>query len=179
MITVVVISKRYRINPDNIATPIAASLGDLTTIAVLAAFGTIFLRAHRIESWLNTAVILAFLCALPLFTSIASKCDSTARVLRDGWSPIIFSMLISSSGGFVLERAMRNFSQVALYQPVINGVGGNLAAVHASRLSTYFHQASFPGHLPNRWNVGRFGNFKRAFFSSGRLRRGFSKIVIF
>ena len=37
MVCVVVLSRRFSINPDNVATPIAASLGDLTTISLLAA----------------------------------------------------------------------------------------------------------------------------------------------
>ena len=39
MILVIVISHHCKINPDNIATPIAASLGDLTTLAILASIG--------------------------------------------------------------------------------------------------------------------------------------------
>jgi hypothetical protein len=30
--------------------------------------------------------------------------------------------MISSSGGFVLERAVMNFQQMPLYQPVMNGI---------------------------------------------------------
>lgn len=44
MITVIVISHKCKINPDNIATPIAASLGDLTTLAVLASIGGFFFK---------------------------------------------------------------------------------------------------------------------------------------
>ena len=36
MAGVIVLSRRFHINPDNVATPIAASLGDLTTISLLA-----------------------------------------------------------------------------------------------------------------------------------------------
>ena len=36
MAGVILLSRRLRINPDNVATPIAASLGDLTTISLLA-----------------------------------------------------------------------------------------------------------------------------------------------
>ena len=39
MIVVIVLSRTCRVNPDNIATPIAASLGDLTTLAILASIG--------------------------------------------------------------------------------------------------------------------------------------------
>lgn len=37
MIFVVLFSTKVGINPDNVATPVAASLGDLTTLALLAA----------------------------------------------------------------------------------------------------------------------------------------------
>jgi len=39
MMIVIIGSHRCKINPDNIATPIAASLGDLTTLAILASIG--------------------------------------------------------------------------------------------------------------------------------------------
>ena len=47
------------------------------------------------------------------------------------------------------------------------GVGGNLAAVQASRLATFYHQTSSLGILPNDWTISRFYGFKRAFFSAG------------
>jgi len=166
MIIVILLSRKYDVNPDNIATPIAASLGDLITLSILATFGSMFLHAHLTDSWMNVMVIVAFVLAIPIWGMAACRDGSTRSVLEDGWSPIVFSMLLSSGGGFVLEKAMQNFKQMALFQPVINGVGGNLAAVHASRLSTYFHKNADPGLLPNGWTVRRFGAFKRAFFSS-------------
>lgn len=39
MIVIVLLSRKANINPDNVTTPIAASLGDLTTLAVLSIFG--------------------------------------------------------------------------------------------------------------------------------------------
>ena len=36
MVVVIIFSRRMNINPDNVATPIAASLGDLTTLALLS-----------------------------------------------------------------------------------------------------------------------------------------------
>ncbi|VDO32572.1 unnamed protein product [Heligmosomoides polygyrus] len=87
--------------------------------------------------------------------------------MSDGWSPIIFAMLMSSGGGFILENAIRQYPKVAIFQPVINGVGGNLAAVQASRLSTFFHKTATPGELPFEWPIQRFYSVKRAFFSKG------------
>lgn len=125
-----------------------------------------FLHAHLTDSWMNVMVIIAFILAIPIWGMAACRDGSSKAVLEDGWSPIIFSMLLSSGGGFVLEKAMQSYKQMALFQPVINGVGGNLAAVHASRLSTFFHKNAEPGLLPNGWTIRRFGAFKRAFFSS-------------
>jgi len=41
MILVITLSKRFNLNPDNIATPIAASLGDIITLGLLAWFASI------------------------------------------------------------------------------------------------------------------------------------------
>ena len=122
MIIVVLLSRRFNVNPDNIATPIAASLGDLTTLIILSSFGSLFLHAHLSDSWMNVMVIGVFLVATPVWAMAASRDGATKIVLEEGWSPIIFSMLLSSGGGFVLEKAMKNFKQMALFQPVINGM---------------------------------------------------------
>ncbi|KAI1733136.1 divalent cation transporter domain-containing protein [Ditylenchus destructor] len=178
MILVVLFSRKMEINPDNVSTPIAASLGDLTTLAILSFFGSVFLRAHVNETWLNSIVIVIFLISLPFWLILARREPSTTALLKDGWSPIVFSMMISSSGGFVLERAMRSFPQMALFQPVINGVGGNLAAVHASRLATFFHKSSVLGVLPQSWPIDRFYSFSRAFFTSDWDARS-ARVLIF
>jgi solute carrier family 41 len=41
MMVVIILSQKLSINPDNIATPIAASLGDLVTLSILATVGTL------------------------------------------------------------------------------------------------------------------------------------------
>ena len=43
---------------------------------------------------------------------------------------------------------MSAYKGIAVFQPVINGVGGNLVAVQASRLSTWLHQHGRPGSIP-------------------------------
>ena len=44
MVGVVLFSRRCNINPDNVATPIAASLGDLTTLSLLSGVGCLLYR---------------------------------------------------------------------------------------------------------------------------------------
>ncbi|VDM57530.1 unnamed protein product [Angiostrongylus costaricensis] len=178
MVLVVIFSRKYNINPDNVATPIAASLGDLTTLSVLSMFGTIFLDTHITGSSLNIVIIIVLLSMAPIWIRFVLRDEGAKEVLSDGWSPIIFAMLMSSGGGFILENAVREFHGVAIFQPVINGVGGNLAAVQASRLSTYFHQIGTLGELPHGWTTGRFCSVKRAFFSKDSDSRS-ARVLLF
>lgn len=43
-------------------------------------------------------------------------------------------------GGLILDYTVSNYKGIAVFQLVINGVGGNLAAVQASRISTSLHK---------------------------------------
>ena len=82
-------------------------------------------------------IIWFFVAIFCIYCSTKDK--ETAIVLRTGWTPVLCAMLISSIGGLILDNAMSKFSGIAVLQPVFNGIGGNLVAVQASRLSTYLH----------------------------------------
>ncbi|XP_075551204.1 solute carrier family 41 member 1-like isoform X1 [Dermacentor variabilis] len=149
MIGVVIASRKCHVNPDNVATPIAASLGDLTTLALLALVASFLyacLEVHRM--WLVVVVLVAVALLLPLWGVLACANPHTQEVLYTGWTPVISAMVISSVGGCILDFAVSRFHGIAVFQPVINGVGGNLVAVQASRISTFLHQRATLGFLP-------------------------------
>lgn len=52
MVAVIIGSRKVGINPDNVATPIAASLGDLTTLSLLGGVSSLFFcyRGQRSHS---------------------------------------------------------------------------------------------------------------------------------
>ena len=56
---------------------------------------------------------------------------------------------VRSAGGLILDFAVSAYEGVAVFQPVINGVGGNLVAVQASRISTELHRSGRPGQPPH------------------------------
>ncbi|CAG0887226.1 unnamed protein product [Darwinula stevensoni] len=190
MILVVIISRDCGINPDNIATPIAASLGDLTTLTLLAGVTSFLYKGNFLylklcflyekkkkkilfshysqvhfhtssilstlknlcstERWwyLSPTTIGILLLSIPLWVYIAGRNPHTKVVLQTGWTPVISAMVISSAGGLILEAALGSYRGIAVFQPVINGAGGNLVAVQASRLSTFFHRNFQLGQLP-------------------------------
>ncbi|CAF0825967.1 unnamed protein product [Adineta ricciae] len=145
MIIVIVISHRCKINPDNIATPLAASLGDLTTLSILAGIGGLLFQTIDNYTWLPIAITTFFLTLIPVWIIFARRNKYVSDVLIHGWSPVISAMFISSTGGLILDFALQKFLGLAVFQPVMNGVGGNLVAVQASRLSTALHQQGKPG----------------------------------
>ncbi|ODN02600.1 Solute carrier family 41 member 2, partial [Orchesella cincta] len=147
MVFVILLSTKCNVNPDNIATPVAASLGDITTLGLLAYTGS-FLYTVNDPYWLCPLIIGTFVFFTPLWIYLSYTNEYTKKVLTNGWLPVIMAMLISSGGGFILDKAEQKFSALALYQPVINGVGGNLVSVQASRISTALHRDSLPGKLP-------------------------------
>ncbi|XP_038552359.1 solute carrier family 41 member 1-like isoform X1 [Micropterus salmoides] len=149
MVAVIIGSRKVGINPDNVATPIAASLGDLITLSLLARVSSLFF-CYRDMWYLPPAVCGFFLLLIPLWVSIAQRSPSVRDVLKSGWQPVILAMFISSIGGLILDKTVSNpkFEGMAVFTPVINGVGGNLVAIQASRMSTYLHSWGVPGALP-------------------------------
>ncbi|XP_002740553.1 solute carrier family 41 member 1-like [Saccoglossus kowalevskii] len=148
MVSVILLSKKCHINPDNVATPIAASLGDLTTLALLSWISRYLYEAIEVHNqfWIAPTIIVVFVVFLaPLWAFISHKNRYTHDVLYSGWTPVISAMVISSVGGLVLDFAVSNYHGVAVFTPIINGVGGNLVAVQASRISTDLHSSGKPG----------------------------------
>nr|XP_034189199.1 solute carrier family 41 member 1-like isoform X2 [Osmia lignaria] len=144
---VIVFSRHCHINPDNVATPIAASLGDITSLALLSWISTILYESINKQDWVAPLVIACYLLVTPLWVWIAKKNKYTNDVLYSGWTPVMIAMLISSCGGLILEFMVSRFENLTVFQPVINGVGGNLVAVQASRISTALHKQAELGTL--------------------------------
>ncbi|CAN7988846.1 unnamed protein product, partial [Ixodes hexagonus] len=151
MVGVVIFSRKCHLNPDNIATPIAASLGDLTTLALLAGVSSVLFNAMDLV-WLSPLVVCIFLAFIPLWVYLSRRNPYTKDVLCTGWVPVICAMGISSVGGCILDAAVTRFSGLAVFQPVINGVGGNLVAIQSCKLSTFLAQRSKMGSHPSSDN---------------------------
>lgn len=92
---VIVFSRHCHINPDNVATPIAASLGDITSLALLSWIATILYECIDKQDWVAPLVIACYVLVTPLWVWIAKKNKYTNDVLYFGWTPVMVAMLIS------------------------------------------------------------------------------------
>lgn len=142
MVALVWQSHRMGLNPDNVASPIAGMLGDFVTLVLLAVIAEFYWEN---DAWFQVVALSAY-CVIFLATVYASSCNvHSAQVLREGWTPVIFAMLISSVGGLILRHSAAVFPKLAPFAPVTNGAGGNLAAIQASRIATDLHSRGKPG----------------------------------
>ncbi|KAF9347587.1 hypothetical protein BGX26_000949 [Mortierella sp. AD094] len=137
MCGLVLICRRYRINPDNIACPLASSFGDLVTLVILAGC------SMALEKILHTpypVILLVILLALiPAWVVYVRRNKFVSEVIKEGWVPVFAAMVIASTAGLTLERYINEFPGMALISPVLNGLAGNIASIFASRISTSLH----------------------------------------
>ncbi|KAG0310636.1 hypothetical protein BGZ97_012432 [Linnemannia gamsii] len=137
MCGLVLVCRRYRINPDNIACPLASSFGDLVTLVILAAVA-VFLQKY-INSPLSVLMLVMLLALIPAWVVYVRKNKYVREVAKEGWGPVFAAMVIASTAGLVLERYINEFPGMALISPVLNGLTGNIGSIYASRISTSLH----------------------------------------
>lgn len=145
MVALVLVAHHFRINPDNIASPIAGMLGDCVTLVLISGIAQVLWLNSEYGIWIQVATLLGYCAILPMCWSVAVRNSHAAIVLREGWTPTILAMLISSVGGLILKHSDMVFPHLAPFAPVTNGAAGNLAAVQASRISTDLHSRGKPG----------------------------------
>ncbi|XP_064352219.1 solute carrier family 41 member 3 isoform X4 [Camelus dromedarius] len=130
MVCIVIGARKLGVNPDNIATPIAASLGDLITLSLLA-FVSSFFYKHRDSRYLTPLVCGGFAALTPLWVLIARQSPPVLKVLKFGWVPIVLAMVISSFGGLILNKTVssQQYKGMAVFAPIVCEVNSTSARV--------------------------------------------------
>ncbi|KAF9585966.1 hypothetical protein BGW38_010734 [Lunasporangiospora selenospora] len=133
MCGLVLICRRYNINPDNIACPLASSFGDLITLIILAGCAVVLQKV--IDSPISIVILVFLLGLIPAWTVYVRR----NKFVKEGWVPVFGAMVISSTAGLTLERYINQYPGMALISPVLNGLTGNIGSIYASRISTSLH----------------------------------------
>ncbi|KAL7061873.1 hypothetical protein AAHC03_0222 [Spirometra sp. Aus1] len=150
MLVVIFMCKRCKIDPDNVAAPLAAALGDSMVLFIMT--GVLWLidsvLSSAISAHLGTVICLlvAFGPALKYlrFPRTESCLGANSTTLRCCLLPLFIAVCLSSVSGRLLASYVNKLPNLARLQPVINGVGGNLASVLISRMTTRLSAASHP-----------------------------------
>lgn len=144
MCTLVLLCRRYRIDPgqpppfsltilysysyhttsDIVGPPIAAALGDLVTLFLLAVFSVMFLPLLPTVLPLFVTILLLGFTA---FLTYLTYCNRHARpLLKEGWTPLIGAMMITSFSGLVLDQFVDKYEGYGLLAIVITGASFSL-----------------------------------------------------
>ncbi|PWN42496.1 hypothetical protein IE81DRAFT_323464 [Ceraceosorus guamensis] len=137
MCALVVVTRQLGGNPDNIASPLAASLGDLLTLTILGLLAS--LLVHFEGTILATLILVGLLVACGSCFVATYRNAYVRELLSSGWVPLIVAMFISSGAGLLLDAFVQRFEGFALLAPVVTGLPGACAAIFVSRTSTALH----------------------------------------
>ncbi|KAJ2549585.1 hypothetical protein EV175_004392, partial [Coemansia sp. RSA 1933] len=134
-------SNALGIDPDNIGTPITSSLGDMTTLLILGAITSLMVTQQSTLLWWPPLLLTTALLVLGvvLFRVVRAN-EQMAHHITEGWGPLLFAAVTSSIAGLIVERYADRFPGMPALVPVVNGIGGNIGTVFASRLSTSLHR---------------------------------------
>ena len=85
MVAVISVSRRYSVNPDNVATPIAAALGDLVTLSLLAAVASL-LHSSAVTSPIIIAILVGYIMLIPVSVTFRGLSLVLITCHRYDWS---------------------------------------------------------------------------------------------
>eukprot|EP00160_Parvularia_atlantis_P005939 Unigene15160_Nuclearia_a/m.45391 Unigene15160_Nuclearia_a/g.45391 ORF Unigene15160_Nuclearia_a/g.45391 Unigene15160_Nuclearia_a/m.45391 type:complete len:389 (+) Unigene15160_Nuclearia_a:219-1385(+) len=136
---VMYISAKRSLNPDNISGPLVASLGDLVATVIMALVAVLI---DSLPPLVTMLVLLVFAAVMvPMAMRLTAMHNDTSRVLIDGWQPLLLGLGISSAAGALLGSSIERLDGgITVLLPVINGVGGNIAGIFASRTASSLHK---------------------------------------
>ncbi|WVF69743.1 hypothetical protein IAT40_004522 [Kwoniella sp. CBS 6097] len=140
--SLIVVSRWFGADPDNITPPLAACLGDLLTLFILALLGTALVGA--MDTVIPLLAVIVMSIAAGWFTRRVMRNEWVKNVAKGGWVPLIGAMLISSGTGMVLAKGVGKYRGFALLAISMTGLTGSMGAIHANRLSTSLHTLLHP-----------------------------------
>ncbi|KAG9001587.1 hypothetical protein FRB93_012013 [Tulasnella sp. JGI-2019a] len=176
MCALVLICQKYRLNPDNIAPPIAACLGDLLTLTLLALSST---ALRYMPSPIPLLLLISLGVLAALLVRATSQNTEVKHLLYKGWTPLFTAMIISSGAGMILDKFVKKYEGYGLLATVISSLPGSLGAVSISRLSTLLHASSDvpqqgPGIASFSFSMANYPPTHRPMLSGILLRRSYN-----
>lgn len=137
MCSLVLLCRYFKLNPDNIAPAVASALGDLLTL-ILLGLSSHFLYPMHIAGLI--VVQLGFLLVFIISFYLTIGNPRIKGLLREGWTPLLGAMVISSGTGMILDTFVSRYRDYAMVSIAQDGIPGSVGSVYISRLSTALHE---------------------------------------
>ncbi|KAH9497165.1 hypothetical protein DERF_013169 [Dermatophagoides farinae] len=132
---------------DDVATSLAASVGDLITVMLVVQFANEFYRFEQTNKcWIYWLIIISLLSLFPYLMYLVAKNIETRRAFIRTWKPLFIATIISIISGFIFESSNEKFKQITLLLPMLAGFTGNSCSMIINLISTNFERISQRRH---------------------------------
>ncbi len=122
-------------DPDNVAAPLVASMGDLLTIPSLIAF-ILLLEQAKTGFWMMNAFLVTVFVALALIGKVKKK---EFLSLKSLFTTVILLAILSVISGSLLERYSPLIQKLSIAYPALLSSFGNYGSIIAAKTSTRLH----------------------------------------
>lgn len=121
MVGLVLLARRYKLNPDNMATPFASSLGDLASLGLMLGFFYALFPLVEQRIYISYTIIALMLSTVPLWYWLAVKDKEAHTAAKSQWCTLLVAAVVTSGAGILLEMAAEKYPDITAYQPLISG----------------------------------------------------------
>ncbi|CAI5451325.1 unnamed protein product [Caenorhabditis angaria] len=128
---------KNNLNPDNIVTPLGASIGDLLTISGVVVICYLLRPLCEFSDWFPVVLLTISVLFIPVWLILAKKDKLAMKTAKQQCATLILSTSISCLAGLIQSKGAVVYPNYPAYQTLISGLTGNRCAVQASRISSH------------------------------------------
>lgn len=137
---VAIFSFKKGLDPDNVSSPLIASIGDILNVASLFAIGILSFSLSKGFMLFSGLAISAVVIIFSLF----SVRDSyyAKRILKESMGFLAVCAFLSTLAGSLLDKNLQFigiFPLLLVLSPLFNAENGNIGSILSARISTSFH----------------------------------------
>ena len=139
-ILVAILSFKKGLDPDNVSSPLIASIGDI--LNVLSLFG-VGLISFYLDSMLMliSSVVVSLIIGIISLISIRNSYYAK-KILKESMAFLALCAFLSTLAGSVLDKNLQFigiFPLLLVLSPLFNAENGNIGSILSARISTSFH----------------------------------------
>lgn len=137
---VAIFSFKKGLDPDNVSSPLIASIGDILNVASLFAIGILSFSLSKGFMLFSSLAISALVIIFSLFSVRNSY--YAKRILKESMGFLVVCAFLSTLAGSLLDKNLQFigiFPLLLVLSPLFNAENGNIGSILSARISTSFH----------------------------------------
>ncbi|MDY1590664.1 MAG: magnesium transporter [Methanofastidiosum sp.] len=135
-----IFSFKKGLDPDNVSSPLIASIGDILNVASLFAIGIISFSLSKGFMLFSSLIISGIIIIFSLFSVRNSY--YAKKILKESMAFLAICAFLSTIAGSLLDKNLELigiFPLLFVLSPLFNAENGNIGSILSARISTSFH----------------------------------------